>query len=171
MHGLIIFCNKYHPTCIFVETMDDPWTLDTIDYGRIFIFFIINSYSESFEMIEKCIDERPLSSFFPRSRMGIDTSIFIDDRKVIILEYDIEWHILCEEFHSFYFPSNFDHISPIYFFVFCEVFSIGNNISLFDHFLEIASRFFGKKSRQVSVDSPSLSWICENAEKRCCIII
>lgn len=147
MHCFIIFCDENDPTCILIEAMYYTRTFDAIYYRWIFIFFIISSDSQGLEVIEKCIDECSFSSLFSWCRMGIDTSILIDNCEVIIFIDDIEWHIFCEKFHSLYFPSHFDHISSVDFLIFCEVLTIGEDIPLFDHFLEIASRLFRKKSR------------------------
>ena len=52
--------------------------------------------------------------------MRIDARIFVDDREVIVLIDDIEWHILRFECHILYFPLYLDHIASVYFFIFVE---------------------------------------------------
>ena len=103
--------------------------------------------------------------------MGIDASIFIDNGEIIILENDIEWHILRNELHGFHLPLDFDHIATVYFFIFCETLSVAGYFSFFDHFLEVTPRLFGKKSRQVGVDSSGFPGVRENREKRDGIVI
>ena len=103
--------------------------------------------------------------------MGINSCIFIDNSEIIILEHNIEWHILSNKLHGFYFPLDFDHVATIYFFIFCETLSIAGYFSFFDHLLEVTARFFGKKSRQVGVDSSGFPGVRENREKRDGIVI
>ena len=98
--------------------------------------------------------------------MRIDACFFVDDSEVIILEYDLEWHILSDERHLIDSPADLDDISSIYLFVFGKIGTIAGDLPFFYHLLEIAPRLFWKKSRQVSVDSSRLSRIGENTECR-----
>ena len=98
--------------------------------------------------------------------MRFDTCFFVNDGEVIILEYDFERNILSDEGHLIDSPADLYDISSIYLFVFGKMSSIAGYLSFFYHLLEIASRFFWKKSRQVGVDSSRLSRIGENTKCR-----
>lgn len=156
--GLPFF--RYNPLCRYCDISPSQGS-----------FPIITSHSQRLEVMKECIHERSLSSVFTWSWMSINTSILVNDGKILILEDDIERNILGNEFHGFDFPLYLYHISSVDFLVFGEVFSISRDFSFFYHFLDIAAGFFGKKSRQVSVDSSGFTFICENAEERCGIIV
>ena len=115
-------------------------------------------------MIEKCIDETSLPSLLSWSGMCVHSGIFIYDCEVIVFEYDIDREILRDEFHIFDLPLDTDLISSVDFFIFGEVSAITKYFPFINHLLEIAPRFFGKKSRQVSVDSSGFSWVREDTK-------
>ena len=90
-------------------------------------------------MIEQCIYEASLSSFFSGCRMSIHSGILIDDGEIIIFEDDIDRQIFCNELHVFDFPFDANFISSIYFLVFREIHPITKYLAFFDHFLEITA--------------------------------
>gem|GEM_PF-5806548 len=165
MHRFIIFCYDNESTRILIEAMHNSWAFYPI-YNR---WSFICTRSECFKMIQKCVYECPLSSFFTWSWMSIDSCIFVDNGKVIIFKDNIKRDIFCDEFHILYCPMNFYGISSIDFLIFCEILPITVYFSIFYHLLYIASGFFGKKSRQICVDSSGFSRICENTEFGECI--
>ena len=146
MHGFIIFCDDDESTCILIKTMNDARALNTIDDGWI-EFWIFTSYSESFEVMKKSIYEGSFSPTFSGCWMRIDTSIFINDSKIIVLKHNIKRHIFSNKFHRFDDPMNFYNISFIDFFIFGKILTIGFDFSFFDHLLDITTRLFWKKSR------------------------
>ena len=139
VHGLIILRDDDESTGILIETMDDARTFDSVDNGWIFVFTIICSYSQTFEMIKKSIHETSFSPIFSRSRMSIHAGIFIYDREVIVFVDDIDREIFSHELHVLDLPLDTYDISPIYLFIFREVCSVAVYLPLFDHLLEIAS--------------------------------
>ncbi len=132
--------------------------------------FVI-SHTEILEIVEECVHQCPLPAIFSWSGMCVDPRIFIDDSEVIILVDDIKWHVLSDELHIFDFPCYFYHITSIYFLIFREALAICSDLPFLDHLLEIASWLFGKKSRQVGVDSSGFSWVREDTEERDGIVI
>ncbi len=96
MHRFIIFCYNNQSTRILVKTMNNTRTLDSIDYGWI-EFWILTSYSKTLKMMKERIYKCSRSSSFSGCWMSIDTSIFADNRKVIILIDDIKRHIFPNE--------------------------------------------------------------------------
>ena len=139
VHGLIILRDDDESTRILIETMDDARTFNSVDDGWIFVFTVICSYSQTFEMIKKSIHETSFSPIFSRSRMSIHAGIFIYDREVIIFVDDIDREIFGHELHVLDLPLDTHDISPIYLFIFREVRSVAVYLPLFDHLLEIAS--------------------------------
>ncbi len=115
MHGLVIFCYDDESTGILIKSMNNPWTFYSIDDGRM---LFVTSHSECCKMMKECIDKRSSSSSFPWCRMSIDSCIFVDNCKVIILIDDIEWNIFRNELHRFHFPLYFDNIAFVDFFIF-----------------------------------------------------
>lgn len=102
------------------------------------IFFII-SRSKSLKVIQQCIYECSHPSSFSRSWMCIDSCILIDDRKIIILIDNIEWHILCNKCHLIYLPLYLYNISSIDFFILSKMSSVTRYLPFFDHLLKVAS--------------------------------
>jgi hypothetical protein len=145
--------------------MDDTWSLDSVDDRRLELW-ILMSDTELFKMIQESIYQGTTSSSFSWGWMRIDTSILGYDSEVIIFEYDIERHILSDEFHLFYFPLDLYEIPPIYLFIFIERGTIASYFLFFDHLLEIATRLFWKKSRQVGVDSSRFSGVRKDTKCR-----
>lgn len=170
MHSSIILGDDDKSRCILVEAVDDAWSLYAVD-DRWIELGILMSDSKILEVIEEGIHERPYSSLFPWCWMCVDARIFVDDGEVIILKNNIERHILGYKFHLFYLPLYLDDISPVYLLILGKRISVTWYLAFLDHLLEITTRLFGKKSRQVSVDSSRLAWVCEDAEWRCDIVV
>jgi hypothetical protein len=71
--------------------------------------------------------------------MCIDTCIFGYDREVVVLIDDLEWHILGHECHLIDSPTDLDHISSVYLFIFGKIGAVAGDLPFFDHLLEIAA--------------------------------
>ena len=132
--------------------------------------FII-SYSQILKMIKECIHEGSLSSLFSRSWMRIYSGIFINNSEIIVFENDIEGHIFSLKGHILDLPLDANLIPSVYFFVFGEVGTVTVYLPFFDHLLEVAPRFFGKKSRQVGVDSSGFSFVTKDGEMRDGVVV
>lgn len=139
MHRTIILRYDDHATRILIESMHDTRSLDTIDDRRIGIVTIICVNSERLKMMKEGIDECPLPPLGSRGWMCIHPGILVDDREVIILEYDIDPKIFCLDLHSLDFPLHLDDISSIDFLILCEVCSIRCDMAFLDHLLDVAA--------------------------------
>jgi len=113
---------------------------------------------------EERVDERASPSRFSWRRMRIDPSILVDHGKIRIFKNNIERNILWHNHHLIDLPLDLDHIATIDFFILGKMLPIARYLPFFDHLLEIAAGFFGKKSRQVGVDSSGLSRVSQDAK-------
>ena len=139
MHGTIILRYDYDTTRVLIESMYDTGSLDTVDDRRIGIVTIISTDSECLKVMKESVHECSLSPSFSWGWMGIHSSILVDDREVIILEYDIDPEIFSLELHGFDFPLNLDNISSIDFLILGKILSIAVYFPPLDHLLDIAA--------------------------------
>ena len=163
VHRFVIFCDDDESRCILVETMDDTGSLDSVDDGWLELRILMTD-TQILKMIQQSIDQCTHPPSFSWCWMCIDPCFLGYDREVVILEDDIEWHILSYECHLIDSPTDLDYITSVYFFVLIERVSVARDLAFLDHFLEIAARLFWKKSRQVSVDSSCFSRIREDTK-------
>lgn len=140
LHGAIIFGDEDESARVFVEPVDDPRSLNSVDHREIP------------EVMEERIDERPRAPIFPGNRMRIDPRIFTHNREIRIFENHLQWHIL--SFYIIFFGPEFHrhHVPPTNPLVAIEYFPIDRDTSSLDEALHIRPRVVRKKSRQIHID-------------------
>ena len=138
MHRLVVLRDDDESRCILVETVDYTRPLDAVDDGWLELRILVTD-TQILKMIQQSVHECAHPSSFSWCWVRIDPCFLGYDCEVVILEDDIEWHILSYECHLIDSPTDLDHITSVYFFVLVECVSIAGDLAFFDHLLEVAA--------------------------------
>ncbi len=134
-HGAIVLGYQDEPARVLVETMDDTWALDPVD-DREFP-----------EVVKQSIDQSSCIPELARNGVSIDSGVFTDNRKILVVEDDFQVHVFCHEVGFFRLELYLENISFLHPLITIQYFSIYLQASFFYELLHIGARVVRKKGR------------------------
>ena len=134
-HGTIILGYQDESARVLVETMDDTWALHAVDHRELA------------EVMQESIYESPRIPEFAWNGVGIDSRIFTDNRKILVVEDDFQIHVLSHEMGFLGLELYLEDISFLDAFIAIQYFPVDLQPPFFYEFLHVGPRVVRKKGR------------------------